>query len=91
MSGESSFVDALIMSIRKWHAGKLVILWAWGGTFAGLALTNFESSSVESSPWLHLYELVFVLAVALALSAVTWIWLGDRPQEPRSGEEKVDR
>lgn len=78
------------MSIRKWHVGKLVILWAWGGTFAGLVLTTFESSSVASSPLLHLCELMFVLAVALTLSAITWRWLGDRPTEGKSVEKKSD-
>jgi membrane protein DedA with SNARE-associated domain len=77
------------MSVRKWHVGKLVILWAWGGIVAALVLTAFESSKVESSPGLHLCELIFVLVVALVLSAMTWIWLGDRKTESKS-EEKVD-
>jgi hypothetical protein len=29
------------MKISKWHPGKLIILWSWGGLVAGLALTHF--------------------------------------------------
>lgn len=78
------------MSIRRWHVGKLMILWAWGGTAAALVLIAFESSRVESRPWLHFYELMFVLVVAIVLSAITWIWLGNRKAEAESSKEKID-
>ena len=29
------------MAIRNSHAGKVIILWAWGGLLAGLMLTDF--------------------------------------------------
>lgn len=66
------------MSIRKWHAGKLIILWAWGGLVAALALTDFLSRPVQSAPLLHLFELLLVLLCLLLLSAVTWYWLGGK-------------
>jgi hypothetical protein len=66
------------MSIRKWHKGKLIILWAWGLTAATFAILDFQTHSVETSPWRHLVELLFTLIVLLILSAVTWHWLGDR-------------
>ena len=67
------------MSIRKWHFGKLIILWAWGATAAALALLDFQTSPVQSGPFRHLFELLFVLIILLLLSAITWHWLGDRP------------
>jgi len=66
------------MAIRKWHPGKLIILWTWGGVAVALALTNFLTRPVASSPLVHLLEFAFVLLTLLALSAITWHWLGGR-------------
>lgn len=69
------------MAIQNWHWGKLVILWAWGCLFAGLLLSDFLSTPVQSSPFVHLLELLGFLLILLILSAVTWRWL--------SGKESV--
>ena len=66
------------MSIRKWHPGKLIILWVWGGTITALALTDFLTRPVGSAPLLHLFEFTFTVVVLLALSSVTWYWLGGK-------------
>jgi len=66
------------MSIRKWHLGKLIILWLWGGGAAAFALSDFSTSPVRSSPNLHLFELVFAVLCLLGLSVITWIWLGGK-------------
>lgn len=66
------------MAIRKWHPGKLIILWVWGGTAVALALTDFLTRPVSSSPLTHLVEFAFVLIVLLVLSSVTWRWLGGK-------------
>lgn len=77
------------MSIRKWHKGKLIILWAWGVASAALALTDFMMRPVQSAPVAHLVEILIVLLTLLALSAVTWHWLGNRePVESRSENSK---
>lgn len=69
------------MTIRKWHPGKLIILWTWGGIATALALTAFLSSPVKDAPVTHLVELVFVLVALLALSGLTWRWLGSRESD----------
>ena len=69
------------MAIRKWHPGKLIILWTWGGVFVALLLTDFLTRPVGSGPLAHLFEFVIVLIVLLALSAVTWRWLGGRESD----------
>ena len=71
------------MAIQKWHPGKLMILWAWGGVGGALALTRFLSRPVEDSPVEHLVEFILILLALLALSAITWHWLGGR----ESGEK----
>jgi hypothetical protein len=66
------------MSIRKWHWGKLIILWCWGGLVAALALTHFMGAPVADTPLLHGSELIFVIVTLLVLSAITWHWLGSK-------------
>jgi hypothetical protein len=66
------------MSVRKWHVGKLIILWVWGGLCAALALTDFLGRPVQAAPVAHLLEILFTLLVLLALSAITWHWLGGK-------------
>ena len=65
-------------NIRQWHPGKLIILWAWGGIAAALALTRFLSRPVSEAPVEHLLEIAFVLLGLTVLSAITWHWLGGR-------------
>jgi len=69
------------MAIRKWHAGKLIILWAWGGVSVALAFTSFLSSAVRDAPLQHLVELIFILVALLVLSGITWHWLGGRESD----------
>jgi hypothetical protein len=66
------------MSIRKWHVGKLILLWTWGGVVAALALTDFLGRPVQAAPMTHLCELILVVVVLIALSALTWHWLGGK-------------
>ena len=66
-----------------------MILWAWGGVAAALAMTDFMTRSVQSAPVLHLFELSFVLVTLVALSVLTWYWLGAKePIEAASGNSK---
>jgi hypothetical protein len=66
------------MAIRKWHSGKLIILWAWGVVPAAVALTLFLSGHVMDTPVNHLLELAFALVILLLLSGITWYWLGGK-------------
>jgi hypothetical protein len=66
------------MHISRWHPGKLIILWSWGGLIAALALTSFLTSPVSESPGFHLIALLVALLILIALSAITWKWLSGR-------------
>ena len=66
------------MAIEQWHWGKLVILWAWGGMLAALLLTLFVVEPVENSPVRSALSLALTIALLLALSAITWRWLGGK-------------
>lgn len=69
------------MTIRNWHVGKLIILWAWGGLISGLMLTNFMGRPVGYSPAIHLVELLTTAVILAGLSTITWRWLGGK--EPK--------
>ena len=67
------------MGIRRWHSGKLVILWAWGGILVVLLMTNFLSAPAEKTPY-DASSLSFAtsLAILLGLTVITWVWLGGK-------------
>ncbi len=66
------------MAVRTWHTGKLVILWIWGGLIAAFLLTDFMGRAVNLAPLTHLLELAATLFILLALSGITWYWLGGK-------------
>ena len=66
------------MAIRNWHPGKLIMLWVWGGLAGGLMVTAFMRGPIDSAPVSRLLELVMTLVILVALSAVTWHWLGGK-------------
>jgi hypothetical protein len=69
------------LAIEHWHWGKLVILWAWGGTLAALLITLFVLEPVENAPARSAISFVLTLVVLAALSAITWRWLGGKERE----------
>jgi len=71
------------VSITSWHWGKIAILWAWGGVVVALLLTNFLSSPANETPILSAITFISSLVVLIALTGVTWKWLGGK--ERRSG------
>jgi hypothetical protein len=62
----------------RWHWGKIVILWAWGGVIVALLLTVFLSSPAGERPALSSFAFMGSLAILIALSSVTWVWLGGK-------------
>lgn len=64
--------------IRKWHPGKLIVLWCWAGVLGGLALADFLNSPIRDAPAAHLVEFLFSVALFLAATIVTWVWLGGK-------------
>lgn len=78
----------MTLRIRCWHWGKIAILWAWGGLVVALLLTAFLSQRVDEATWsVSSFTFLASLAILVALTVVTWIWLGrkDTPEEPGRG------
>jgi hypothetical protein len=72
------------MSIKRWHWGKIVIVWAWGGVLVALLLTSFLSQKAEVDP--RTLTLCFFGSVLIlgALTVVTWLWLGGKDTVPQA-------
>jgi hypothetical protein len=66
------------VSVRRWHWGKIVIVWAWGGVIAGLLFTNFLASPADQSPVRSIVSFAGGIAILAGLTAVTWRWLGGK-------------
>ena len=70
------------MSIQRWHWGKIVILWAWGGLLVAVLLTRFLSQKAELDPVVSSLSFVGSVLILSALTIVTWLWLGGKDQPP---------
>ncbi len=68
------------MAIRKWHVGKVVMLWAWGILLCAL-LIRLIIGTADALAGLVL--ILSGLAILIALSVITWKWF--------SGKEPADR
>lgn len=66
------------MAIQRWHWGKLVIVWAWGGMIAAVLLTSFVARDAGIAPVWSAFSLIAGLTILAALTAVTWRWLGGK-------------
>jgi hypothetical protein len=66
------------MSVRRWHWGKIAILWAWGGLLVALFLTNFLSQKAELAPVASSLSFLGSLVILVGLTVVTWRWLGGK-------------
>jgi hypothetical protein len=64
--------------IGRWHWGKLVILWAWGGVGGALLLARFLSAPADASPMTSAFAFLGSFTVLVGLSIITWIWLGGK-------------
>ncbi len=65
------------MAIRKWHVGKLGILWAWG---IGVCFVLIQVI-VKTKDFVPGFALIgLLLAILVGLSVITWKWLGGKEQ-----------
>jgi hypothetical protein len=73
------------MSVKRWHWGKIVILWAWGGFVVALLLTRFLSQKAEVDPVVSLMSFLGSVLILVALTIATWLWLGGKDNPPPDG------
>ena len=70
------------MRIKGWHWGKIVILWAWGGLVVVLLLTRFLSQKATVDPVVSSMSFLGTVLILVALTIVTWLWLGGKDNAP---------
>lgn len=65
------------VAVRKWHVGKIILLWAWG-----IGLDAFSLHVLESTQNFVLGTaiIVAIVGIFLVLSVITWKWLGGKEQ-----------
>lgn len=73
------------MRIQRWHWGKIVILWAWGGLFVALLLTRFLSQEADLDPVASTLSFFGSVLILGSLTIVTWLWLGGKEDRPSGG------
>jgi len=65
------------MAIRKWHVGKIAILWAWGIAICVLLIQII----VQTKNFVPGFLLIgALLAVLLCLSVISWKWFGGKEE-----------
>jgi hypothetical protein len=69
------------VSIRRWHWGKIAILWAWGGTLVALLVASFLSQTASETPIKSSVTFLAILFILILLSVLTWAWLGGKEKE----------
>jgi hypothetical protein len=69
------------MRIRRWHWGKIAILWGWGGLLVALFLTKFLSQNAQLDPAASSISFLGSVLILGALTIVTWLWLGGKDQQ----------
>ena len=65
------------MAIKKWHTGKIALLWAWGIALC-VVLIQIISRTTNFVPGFILIGAL--LAILVTLSVITWKWLGGKEQ-----------
>jgi len=60
------------MAIKKWHVGKVILLWAWGVVLCTLALQILKSTGNFVVGFIVIGALI---VLPVSLSVITWKWL----------------
>ena len=65
------------MAIRKWHVGKIGLLWAWG-IAACIVIVQVVVRTKDFVPGFILIGTL--LAILVSLSVMTWKWFSGKEQ-----------
>jgi Sec-independent protein secretion pathway component TatC len=81
------------MPIRKWHVGRIALLWAWGIV---LSIVLIQIISKTTNFVLGFILIATLLAILITLSIITWKWFGDvgeqesdKPKSKKLPDERV--
>ncbi len=60
-------------TIKKWHRGKILLLWIWGLVISGFSLHLLRSDENIVSGFILI---IIIIGLPIVLSVITWKWLG---------------
>jgi ABC-type enterobactin transport system permease subunit len=58
--------------IKKWHRGKILLLWIWGLVITAFSVDLLRSEEQVISGFLLI---IIIIGIPVILSVMTWIWL----------------
>jgi hypothetical protein len=64
--------------IKRWHWGKLAILWAWGGIALAALWNVFLQLTPRLQPVVTTAVFLVMTVLLVVLSVMTWLWLGGK-------------
>ena len=70
------------MNVKRWHIGKVVMVWAWGAVIV-VVLLHFlreKQADLQQHVLLGFVVLALIFAIPIALSILTWRWLTGREE-----------
>lgn len=82
------------MQIKKWHMGKIVMLWAWGaaGIIVGLQVLKDYKEALTNHVLIGFGLLSLLLIIPIVLSVVTWKWFSGKEAEANiSADSKLSK
>jgi membrane protein YdbS with pleckstrin-like domain len=68
------------MTIKTWHWGKIVMLWAWGAAviIIDLYMLKENMAALTKHVLLGFAVLTLLLIIPVSLSVLTWRWLSGK-------------
>ena len=65
-------------TIKKWHSGKILLLWIWGLVIIIFSVDFIRSDEQVEQVFLGNFFIFIIVAIPVILSIMTWIWLTGR-------------
>jgi len=68
------------MTIKRWHVGKIVLLWTWGAAviIVDLYMLNEYKEALTEHVLIGFSVLSLLLIIPIGLSILTWRWLSGK-------------
>jgi hypothetical protein len=81
------------MRITRWHAGKIVLLWAWGAAviIVDLYVQKEYTAALTEHVLIGFALLSLLLIIPIALSVLTWRWLSGKETGPNVQTDRQEQ
>lgn len=75
--------------IKKWHKGKIIIIWGWCAAFVGVLFYILKDldAGLDEEVLLGIVVFSVIFLILLAGSVITWIWFGGKESSSNGKKE----